>query len=209
MHRNSVIEFMKRKGVVYILLVIIFTGVTMLFWYNEWVYSLPTPVPKNYNVVHPGDDIQLPSELNWNDNKPVALHFFNPDCPCSRFNVPHFRSLVKEFGKDVNFAIVVMSDKNYSAGEITDKLKLDLPVLSDTALAALCGVYSTPQAVIIDTKKKLHYRGNYNKSRYCTDKQTNYAYIALEALLNKNNNAGFSQPDLKAYGCELPHCIKQ
>lgn len=187
------------------LLIVIFSSIVMLFWYNEWVYSLPTPVPKNYAAVNPGKAINLPPELRWKNNKPVLLHFFNPTCPCSKFNIPHFRSLVKEFGDKVNFAIVVMSDKHYDAKEINEKFNLDLPVLFDTSLATLCGVYSTPQAVIIDNKKKLHYRGNYNKSRYCTEKESNYAHLALEALLNTNNTA-FVQPRLKAYGCTLPHC---
>lgn len=197
-----------RKGVVYSFLVMIFVGIIMLFWYNEWIYNLPTPIPKNYVAVHPGEQIDLSSKLTSNNKKPRLLHFFNPDCPCSRFNIPHFQSLIKEFGNEVDFAIVVMSNKNYNEEEIKNKFKLNIPVLSDTTIAGLCGVYSTPQAVIIDTLQKLYYRGNYNKSRYCTDKTTNYAQIALQALTSKNRNIGFNQPGLKAYGCELPYCKK-
>jgi hypothetical protein len=52
----------------------------------------------------------------------------------------------------------------------------------------------------------LYYRGNYNKSRYCTDKKTEYARMALDALLNNNANIGFDQLAIKAYGCQLPKC---
>ena len=179
----------------------------MLFWFNEWVYSLPTAVPENYVAVHAGEHIDLPAKLAPDNNKPALLHFYNPDCPCSRFNVPYFQSLVKEFGDKVNFAIVVMSKKKYSEKEIQDKFRLNIPVLSDNALATLCGVYSTPQAVIIDTNNKLYYRGNYNKTRYCTDKKTNYAQIALETLLTRKQSGSYPN-SMKAYGCGLPSCIK-
>ncbi|MBC7828204.1 MAG: redoxin domain-containing protein [Chitinophagaceae bacterium] len=198
-----------RKGVVYVFLVIIFIAIFMLFWYNEYVYSLPTPVPTNYTAVPHGTRIDLSSTLKSGDNKPVLLHFFNPECPCSKFNMPHFKSLVKEFGHKVNFAIVVMGDRRFSSKEVKDKFSIDVPVLTDTSLATLCGVYSTPQAVIIDALQKLYYRGNYNKTRYCTDKKTNYAQMALEALLSKERIIPFDQYSLKAFGCELPHCTKK
>jgi hypothetical protein len=70
-------------------------------------------------------------------------------------------------------------------------------------IAEACGVYSTPQAVIIDRDNKLFYRGNYNASRYCTSKATNFAELSLIALLNKRPAPVFSIAATQAYGCEL------
>ena len=200
-----------RKAVAYIFLLIIFGVIVLLFWYNEWIYNLPTPIPKNYSMVERGAYIDLPAKLKFHNNKPLLLHFFNPDCPCSKFNIPHFRYLIKEYRNEINFAIVVVSNKKYSTKEITDKfdLDLDIPVLTDSTLPVLCGVYSSPQAVIIDTYQKLYFRGNYNKSRYCSDKKSNYAQIALDAILSKNNILQFTDASLRAYGCELPNCTKE
>ena len=197
-----------RKGTVIIWLVLFFTGICAFFWYNDLVYRLPTPVPENYKAVNTNATINLASKLKSDNNKPVFLHFFNPVCPCSRFNITHFKSLVKQYADEANFAIVVMSNKKYTEKEIQSKFDIKLPVLFDTAIAASCGVYSTPQAVIIDTNQKLYYRGNYNKSRYCSDKKTEYARIALDSLLHHNSNVVFDQFALKAYGCELPKCSK-
>lgn len=102
-------------------LVIIFTGIACLFWHNELVYSLPTPIPKNYTVVNPGNIIPVPESLHSKDNKPVFLHFFNPDCPCSKFNISHFKSLVKQYSNEATFAIVVMNNKSYTARQIQNK----------------------------------------------------------------------------------------
>jgi hypothetical protein len=219
LYKNNLIEFYKKQcvkkeiqrmryGILIIWLTLLFGGIIGLFWYNEWVFSLPTPVPKNYKIVTAGDKIDIGLKLKSTDNRPLFLHFFNPDCPCSKFNISHFKSLVKQYGNETNFAIVVMSNKAYTEKEIQDKFDLSLPVFFDTAIAVSCGVYSTPQAVIIDADHKLYYRGNYNKSRYCSDQKSNYAQIALEGLLHNDNHIIFNQWALKAYGCRLPNCDK-
>ncbi|MBS1662858.1 MAG: redoxin domain-containing protein [Bacteroidetes bacterium] len=200
-----------RKGLVVALLILIFAGIAGIFWYNEWRYSLPTPVPAHYRDVQHGTLVSLPSSAQQLlTGKPLFLHFFNPDCPCSRFNMPQFKALVKEYGSRTNFAIVLMSPKKYSPAQLQQKFDLPypIPVLQDSAIAVACGVYSTPQAALIDTGRRLYFRGNYNRSRYCSDEKTGYARLALADLLNHNYSPIFSPLALKAYGCQLPTCTK-
>ncbi|MDR3711700.1 MAG: hypothetical protein P4L51_02705 [Puia sp.] len=206
-----------RKAVVVAWLIGIFSVIACLFWYNEWVYALPTPIPVNYVAVKPGALIALPAALQFPDDRlktgskrPLLLHFFNPDCPCSRFNIPQFKSLVKQYSDRVDFAVVLLSSKEYSPQQIRKRFGLDLPVLSDTSAAAkaaiACGVYSTPQAVLLTGDHALFYRGNYNRSRYCADPATNYASQALEALLHQQHGIIFDPLALRSYGCRLPNC---
>jgi Redoxin len=197
-----------KKGVVFSWIVLLFTAIIAMFWQNEWKYSLPTPVPINYKTVNQGTEIPITVKLKTTDGKPLFLHFFNPDCPCSRFNINHFKSLVKQYSKDASFKIVVMSSKKYTVKEIQDKFDISVPVLFDSAIATSCGVYSTPQAVIIDTNNQLFYRGNYNKTRYCADRKSEYARMALDSLLHQHFNIEFDSLALKAYGCQLPKCTK-
>lgn len=200
-----------RKPVVIAWLLFLFGGIVALFWRNEWIYSLPTPVPLGYHAVKTGERIELsPDVMASRGSKPLFLHFFNPDCPCSRFNMPHFKELVKRYDQQVDFAIVLMTDKKFTAEQIQHKFNLSypIPILTDTSLATSCGVYSTPQAVIIDTAQRLYYRGNYNRSRYCSDEKSSFAKIALESLLQNNPTQNFSPLALKAYGCQLPTCTK-
>lgn len=189
-------------------LTLILTAIALLFWYNEWVYALPTVVPAKYKNITPGAEIENVQQLKANKTQPLFLHFFNPDCPCSRFNIPHFKSLVKQCGNRVNFAMVLMSKKKFTVEEIQHKYDLNIPVYFDSSIAKECGVYSTPQAVLIDVNNTMYYRGNYNKSRYCTNKKTNYAQIAIDSLLNNNYNIVFDQFAVKAYGCQLTNCYK-
>ncbi|NTS41622.1 AhpC/TSA family protein [Flavisolibacter sp. BT320] len=197
-----------RTGYLAGILLLVITGISSLFWYHELKYQLPTPVPQGYNDVKPGTPLALSSVFGTNPDKPLFLHFFNPDCPCSRFNTKHFKSLVKTYGKEVEFVIVALvPGQPTTAQEIRDKFDLDIPVSFDSTLTARCGVYATPQAVIID-KDKLYFRGNYNKSRYCTDPASNYAQMALDSLLLRTGSLTLNPVAFKAYGCELPVCKK-
>ena len=201
------------KGMVLAWLILLLTGIIGIFWRSEMVYALPTPVPTNYHPVVTGTKISWPSSsaaLFSAGRKPLLLHFFNPDCPCSRFNVPHFRELVKQFGQKVGFAVVLMTDKEYSPDDIRRGFDLpgNIPVVRDSLLAAACGVYSTPQAVVVDTSGQLFYRGNYNRNRYCTDEKSSYARLALESLLHHDLHPIFDPQAIQAYGCKLPTCTQ-
>lgn len=202
-----------RKRLAIIWLTLLSLAVAGLFWRMEWQYGLPTPIPTHYHAVERGAPIQLPGVASTSlqhAGKPVFLHFFNPDCPCSRFNMPQFRALVQQYGDQVNFAIVVMSPKIFTAEQLQHKFDLPhaLPVFNDSTLAAACGVYSTPQAVLIDRDSRLYFRGNYNRSRYCSDEKTGFARQALDGLLAGNYSLTFSPLALKAYGCQLPTCTQ-
>ncbi|CAM4019447.1 hypothetical protein SAMN06265348_101234 [Pedobacter westerhofensis] len=176
------------------------------FWYNQLVYSLPTPIPAHYKTVHNGEKIRLGKGLHFDNHKPVFLHFFNPDCPCSRFNVAQFKTLVKTYHNQVNFAVVLMTAKPYTPAEIRDRFGIDVPIVTDSTIASACGVYSTPQAVVLNAENELYYRGNYNKNRYCTDEKSSYAKIAVMGILHKKTALRLDQFALKAYGCTLPNC---
>lgn len=199
---------MKKTLLLGLWLTLIFASIGFLFWQNEFKYSLPTPIPKNYHNIAMGSKIDLTQCCAF-DNKPVFFHFFNPDCPCSRFNVPHVNELIRKYGDKVNFKIVVLNNKRgFSIKEIQEKFGAVIPVYFDVNIAAKCGVISTPQAVLLDADHNLYYRGNYNKTRYCTDAATNYAQMAIDSLLKQNNSPSFNALALRAYGCSLPNCTK-
>ena len=187
-------------------LAVLTCAVAAVFWYNDWKYQLPTPVPVNYKPVANGERIALKSKVPHQSDKPLFLHFYNPHCPCSRFNKKHFRDLVRNYRQDVDFVVVVLSDEKYSVEYIQDKIGLDIPVIFDQTVAEQCGVYSTPQAAIIGTDEKLYYRGNYNASRYCTEEKTAYAKIAIDGLLSSQALQVVNVQAMKSYGCTIPLC---
>ncbi|WPO77934.1 redoxin domain-containing protein [Flavobacterium sp. KACC 22761] len=186
---------------------VLLAAISVLFWKNEYQYSLPTPIPSNYHPIAMGSKIDL--KCCTMDQKPVFVHFFNPECPCSRFNIPYVAELIKKYGDRINFKIVVINnEKSVTIKEIQQKFDAKIPVYFDPSIAKNCGVFSTPQAALIDSSQKLYFRGNYNKTRYCTDAETNYAQQAIEMLLKKTSAPSFDAFALRAYGCSLPKCTK-
>jgi hypothetical protein len=194
-----------RKFFVAAWLVVLASAIAALFWYNELQYQLPTPVPAGYQQITQGTYVKLPRTVRAYGERPLFLHFFNPDCPCSRFNITMFKSLVKQYQDKVDFKVVVMSRKQFTAEQVRQKFGIKIPVIFDQQIAMRCGVYSTPQAVVLDAQSRLYYRGNYNRSRYCTDEKSNYARMAIDGSL-RSRNIVFDHYALTSYGCRLPNC---
>jgi hypothetical protein len=167
-------------------------------------YLLPTPVPENYQVVLPNEVVRYDTALIPHQyQKPKLLHFFNPDCPCSRFNIKHFQSLEKQFGGNVDFFVVVTGQHKIKSAKRLIGSDIRIVVDQDETLAKACGVYSTPQAAVIQASNHLFYRGNYNRSRYCTDKNTNYVEMALDSLVAQKGVPHFSELATTSYGCSI------
>lgn len=192
-----------RKLIVVGVLLGCFGSMGFLFWQQELQYVLPTPVPADYSNVATNQQILLSPAFPV--GQALYFHFFNPDCPCSRFNQKHFRSLTNQFNDQVTiYAVIPAYADVQQAREMIDDDRVTILQDVDDRLATACGVYSTPQAVIIDSSQKLFYRGNYNKTRYCTLKESNYAEIALHALVKGEAPPTFNAFATQSYGCQLP-----
>lgn len=176
-----------------------------IFWYQEAQYLKPTPVPVGYKVVTPHEVIRYDSILLPQDHlKPKLLHFFSPECPCSRFNLKHFKSLAQSYNNDIDFYVVVDDEEKVEGAKHLIDDGVTIVVDHDKKLADACGVYSTPQAAIIQTSNKLYFRGNYNRSRYCTNKESNFVQMALDSLVAGKRPPIFNELATTSYGCSIP-----
>ena len=195
-----------RISMVVILLAFTSFVVANIFWHQELKYNLPTPKPTAYKEVAIGSTINLGGNLQFNNGKPTLVHFYNPNCPCSKFNLQHVNQLMRSYGAHYNFAVVVCHRGNATAESLTANFEPGVELSFDTTVMAKCGVYSTPQAIILNNQNQLYYRGNYNKSRYCTTPETNYVQIAMQALLQNQNEPHFDKQATVAYGCQTEYC---
>ncbi|MEQ9438264.1 MAG: hypothetical protein RIG62_04420 [Cyclobacteriaceae bacterium] len=176
-------------------------GILSVFWYQQIQYLTPTITPINYHPVALETPVALSFLEERTQKRPIFLHFFNPDCPCSRFNQDHFRSLVKKYRDQVDFYTIVQASEEEPLSE-----ELGIPIISDSngGIADACGVYATPQAVILNANSSLYYRGNYNKARYCTTRSTRFAELALQAAIEQQPLPLAIQLAGMPYGCNLP-----
>ncbi|WKN45591.1 redoxin domain-containing protein [Tunicatimonas pelagia] len=176
--------------------------IVIVFWKQQIQYLRPTTKPKNYVAITPGSQIAL-SFLS-ESTKPNFLHFYNPNCPCSRFNQDHFRQLVRQYQHQVNFYTIVPDKAEEPLSQ-----ELNIPIISDAdgAIADACGIYATPQAVILTATGTLYYQGNYNKARYCTTRSTRFAELALQSAIAKQSLPLAVQRAGLPYGCNLPSDI--
>lgn len=192
-----------KPALVVLVLIVAALAVGKIFWEQELKYTKPTPVPVGYSTIPVNKVLDLGIDSFRRSQKPRHLHFYNPHCPCSKFNKSHCTSLVNEYEGKIDFYIIIPSENDLES--IREEFGPSVSVIADTdnKIADTCGVYSTPQAVLIDKQGKLYYRGNYNKARYCTDKSTNFAQLAIDSLLQNKAAPNFGLLSTTSYGCEL------
>lgn len=187
--------------------------IAFLFWQQDWQYSRPTPRPEGLRQPAVGAKISLASLLKTadatQDPRPLLLHFFNPSCPCSRFNLNHLQVLLRQYGSRLRFLAVLQSDSpKQSVTEIQSAfqslgLPMDAVVDASGEIARQVGVYSTPQAVLLNSQQRIFFRGNYNSSRYCNSRESEYARLAIESLLSSKAAPSLPPSATLAYGCPL------
>jgi hypothetical protein len=186
------------------ILAVVFAGIASIFWYQEIQYLLPTPVPENYRAVLPHEVIKFDSALIVQKSaKPKLLHFFSPDCPCSRFNLKHFLTLNRKYSQTVDFYVVITNNDKLTSARYMVGGEVPIIVDSNEKLAQACGVYSTPQAALIQHNNQLYFRGNYNRSRFCTNRNSNFVQMAMDSLLAGKGPPQFIELATRSYGCSI------
>ena len=196
---------MFRKVLVFMFLIFSLSITCWVFWEQELRYSLPTKEPENFKTVRINSVLEFDSLISRNSASPKLLHFFNPTCPCSKFNIKHFHDLHSAHKEDVKFYAVI--PQVFGLSDVKEYIPKDVTIILDTGkvIAAECGVFSTPQAALITKLNKLYYRGNYNKSRYCTNPKSNFVQMALDSILiNDQKTPIFDDLASIPYGCSIP-----
>lgn len=194
---------MWRKWVAFLFLTGVAGVLMKVFWITEVKFLLPTPVPENYREVYTTDFVFLGDTARMALERPVFYHFFTTSCSCSRFNLRHFNELKRKYGDRLDFVVVLPSDDDIDKARPYFEGETHIVRDEHQQYAIATGVYSTPQAVIIDTDHHLYFRGNYNKARYCTDPQSNFAQMAIDSLLRDAQSPDFGPLATIAYGCGI------
>lgn len=197
-------EKIRLKILLYSLVMSMLLGLVFtIFWFQQTRFLLPTPKPNYHREVSIGSLPDLQKEGIQLEEEISLFHFYNPDCPCSRFNLDHFRDLLRAYDQQVGFYIVLQSPSDEFDEEVASgKLKVLLD--EQGKIADLCGVYATPQAVVMNREGSIVYRGNYNRARFCTSKNSWFTQMVLDSELGSQAEVQLSEEALVPYGCNLP-----
>lgn len=181
------------------------TVIGYLFWVRELQYLAPTPVPNDYIEVKVMNKVNLEEALGASNGKPFYIHYYNPYCPCSKFNYGYYEYLVRKHGDKFNMYLVIREMDRDVLEDIKSKVFTNITVLVDEKgeIAKQTGVYSTPQAVLLNQDYTLYFRGNYNSSVFCTQKATNYAEMAIDSIMAGKPAPDFGYFATTSYGCKL------
>jgi len=184
---------------------LIFFAIGYLLWENELQYITPTELPNEYVKVKVMDKVNLEEAFGDSNGKPFFIHYYNPYCPCSKFNYAYYKSLTDKYENDFNLFLVIREMDRDVIDELKENIQTQVTLIIDKGgeIAKQTGVYSTPQAVLLTTDYTLYYRGNYSRTRYCTTKSYNYAEMAIDSLLAGKKAPDFGDFAITSYGCSL------
>lgn len=201
-------DALTRRCLAWLVLAVGMSVILATFWFQDLRWARPTPVPDRLvATARPVIEVgPLQRALVQAGDRPVLVHVFSAECPCSRFNLDHVRELQRRFGERVAFVAVLEGSEEASAVSEYRALDLGVPYVfdADGRLARALGVYATPQAVVLDASRQVVYRGNYNTSRYCVDPTTQFVRKALECLLDGTPVPEFGPSASVSWGCPIP-----
>lgn len=197
-------NLLRNLGVIGVMSLIIIS-IAFLFWREEYsnlqVQKSSMPYNKNNYPMIKKLGIRI-------QEKPVYIHFFDPTCKYSRINIEHLKGLFQSYTRQIDFYLVVIGndasiDSNFiKRYQLPDSTKIVMDRTGD--LFKLCGVSSTPRAVIFNLNNTLYFEGNYTDGfTLCGSsniKSSNPA-VALQAKL-KNSQIPLS-PAVSGFGCVL------
>jgi hypothetical protein len=113
------------------------------------------------------------------------------------------------FVQDYRYSLPTPRPKGFTPAELRRKIAIPYPdgrpVLLDPtgSWSKKCGVYSTPQAVVLDRNDRIVFSGNFNSTRFCSENATQFARIALTAVVAHKPVPPMPASATTPYGCSI------
>lgn len=157
------------------------TAMACLFW---WLILRHTSYV-DFSIGNASYDARGENFAIASENRPVILHFMDPDCPCNRFSIPHIAELKSQLGQQARHL-------EHIKNQLID------PFATGTALAKI--VPATPAVAIWDAQGELRYFGPYSNGTFCGNGDDMIIYT-LEQLSDGSDMRWLSQ---EYVGCVCP-----
>jgi len=208
----------KKNWIVGILVATWICSVIFSFWWFQFrnVQAFDINAVENRTIFFEGGRLgdRLEKLVQENDRfakKSAAIsvvHFWNPDCPCSRFNQPHVQQIMSDYGKNnVQFTVVVSGatekirqQRQIEARKIFNA-KAFVDIRSDWPMEN--GPPSSPAVGVISSSGELVYFGPYSLGARCSPEKGKFVEKVIDELKSKNQSVK-KQLNTLAVGCFCP-----
>lgn len=147
------------------------------------------------------------------ENKKIGtisvVHFWNPDCPCNRFNEVHVKKIISDYAdKNVKFTIVVSGstkeerNQRHALAQKIFKHSAVKEIRSDWPMQA--GPPSSPAVGVINRQGELVYFGPYSLGAQCAPDKGKFVESVLDGLYASKKSTDKKQLNTLAVGCFCP-----
>lgn len=138
-----------------------------------------------------------------------VVHFWDPDCPCSRFNEVHVKKIISDYAeKNVKFTIVVGGSNE---AERKQRQILAQNVFNHIAVKEIRsdwpmhkGPPSSPAVGVVNSDGELVYFGPYSLGARCAPDKGQFVEKVLDGLYASKKSANKKQLNTLAVGCFCP-----
>ena len=136
---------------------------------------------------------------------PVVFTFLATECPVAQRYTMRLKRLHAEFASHATAFVAVYANENDSEADVkhySTKADYPFPVVKDTTgtLARALGATMTPQAVLVDTTRRVAYRGAIDDNRY--EPRVKHHYLK-DALLATRTDTPIPVQETPAFGCTI------
>lgn len=180
------------------------SGTVYAFWWFQYRLLQPfTGKDRQTAVVFNSDSLRkelavITHSLSTADAKATVIHYWDPACPCNRFNEAHVKQLMQHYGREgVRFVIVAVSHLKTAKQIFVDPAVVGfidgLPERSQPP--------SSPAVAIMDRRGELAYFGPYSVGAVCSVGKGNFVEKTLDKVLRGVNPRFWNT---LAVGCFCP-----
>lgn len=173
-----------------LLVMVWLAGTAWAFWWFQLRYLQPA-----------GSAISLQVDALLQDLPPLPLqslllvHFYDPDCLCSRFNEAHARTIMQAYSQQgIHFLIAVPDAAVLAEAEQTFGFPAFVSQVPPEQL-------SSPLALVLDADRQPVYLGSYSDKTGCTSDDGRLVENTLDALLAVDARR---TPSQVSGGCRCP-----
>ena len=201
-----------------ILVTVWIVSTVFAFWWFQYrnIQAFDTNAVNNQTVFFESGELGqrleklVKADYSLDKKTPISvIHFWNPDCPCNRFNEVHVKKIISDYAdKNVKFTVVVGGS---SKEERHQRQVLAKQVFNHIAVKEIRsdwpmhkGPPSSPAVGVINGQGELVYFGPYSLGARCAPDKGQFVESVLDGLHARKKSSDKKQLNTLAVGCFCP-----